>query len=68
MREQLGDEADSNHGRFVTRDIQVRIIFGADTMPPDDNVLVRLVQDQLSGELGDDGLFCCDVIHNTSNN
>lgn len=48
-------------GRFKTTELPVRIIFGADTMPEPDTLL-QLVRDQLSGELSDDGLFCCDVI------
>ena len=47
--------------RFATEEITVRVVFGADMMP-DRATLLRLVRDQLAGELGDDGLFCCDVI------
>lgn len=47
--------------RFPTEEITVRIVFGADMMP-DRATLLRLVRDQLAGELGAGGLFCCDVI------
>jgi hypothetical protein len=43
------------------REITVRIVFGSDATPPDAATLVELVRDQMSGELGDDGLFVADV-------
>lgn len=47
--------------RFTTEVLWVRIVFGADMMP-DRATLLRLVRDQLAGELGAGGLFCRAVI------